>query len=83
MEENAKNILEKAFFRVFQCFIYAVFYSVSVFLGAYFGGGNGKKLYLCNRKNKVRGSKPELSIEPQSCRLASKNGGVDDKDDDE
>lgn len=25
MEENAKNILEKAFFRVFQCFIYAVF----------------------------------------------------------
>lgn len=25
MAEKAKNILKKAFFRVFQCFIYAVF----------------------------------------------------------
>lgn len=31
MEENAKNILEKAFFRVFQCFIYAVFIQYQYF----------------------------------------------------
>lgn len=65
--------MKKGVFQGFSVFHLCGFYSVSVFLGAYFGGGNGKKLYLCNRKNKVRGSKPELSIESQSCRLASKN----------
>lgn len=48
-----------------------------------FLGGNRKRRYLCNRKNKVRGFKPELPINPQSCQQASKNNGVDDKDDDE
>ena len=75
--------MRKSIFQGFSVFHLCGFYSVSVFLGAFFGGGNGKKLYLCNRKNKVRGSKPELRIEPQSCQQASKNRGVDDKDDDE
>ena len=65
--------MRKGVFQGFSVFHLCGFYSVSVFLGAFFGGGNGKKLYLCNRKNKARGSKPELTIESQSCRLASKN----------
>ena len=65
--------MRKSVFQGFSVFHLCGFYSVSVFLGAFFGGGNGKKLYLCNRKNKARGSKPELTIESQSCRLASKN----------
>jgi len=46
----------------------------------FFLGSNRKSHYLCNRKNEVRGSKPELPIKPQSCQEASKNNGVDDKD---
>ena len=57
--------MRKSIFQGFSVFHLCGFYSVSVFLGAYFGGGNGKKLYLCNRKNKVRDSQSELSIESQ------------------
>ena len=57
--------MRKSIFQGFSVFHLCGFYSVSAFLGAFFVEGNGKKLYLCNRKNKVRGSKPELSIESQ------------------
>lgn len=83
MVEKGKKHIRKGFFQGFSVFHLCGFYSVSAFLGAFFVGGNGKNFYLCNRKNKVRGYKPELRIEPQSCQQASKNRGVDDKDDDE
>lgn len=69
---KSKNIYEKAFFRVFQCFIYAFLFGISIFRRIFLGS-NRKRRYLCNRKNKVRGFKPELPIKPQSCQQASKN----------
>lgn len=75
--------MRKNIFQGFSVFHLCGFYSVSAFLGAFFLAAIEKKRYICNRKNKVRGFKPELSINPQSCQQASKNNGVDDKDDDE
>ncbi len=74
---------KRSIFRVFQCFIYAFLQVISIFR-RYFSWQQSKKLYLCNRKNKVRGFKARsFQSNPQSCRQASKNRGVDDKDDDE
>lgn len=75
--------MKKAIFQGFSVFHLCGFYSVSVFLGAFFLAAIEKDAIFAIVKNKVRGFKPELPIKPQSCQKASKNRGVDDKDDDE
>lgn len=78
-----QEIYEKSHFSGFFSVSFMRFlFSISIFRRIFLGG-NRKTHYLCNRKNKVRGFKPELPIKPQSCQQASKNRGVDDKDDDE
>lgn len=75
--------MRKSIFQGFSVFHLCGFlFGISIFRRIFLGG-NRKTHYLCNRKNKVRGFKPELPIKPQSCQQASKNRGVDDKDDDE
>ena len=75
-----QEIYEKSHFSGFFSVSFMRFlFSISIFRRIFLGG-NRKTHYLCNRKNKVRGFKPELPIKPQSCQEASKNNGVDDKD---
>ena len=59
------------------------FYSVSAFLGAFFLAAIEKDTIFATVKTKFAVFKPELPNNPQSCQQASKNRGVDDKDDDE
>lgn len=78
-----QEIYEKSHFSGFFSVSFMRFlFSISIFRRIFLGS-NRKRRYLRNRKNKVRGFKPELPIKPQSCQEASKNNGVDDKDDDE
>ena len=78
-----QEIYEKSHFSGFFSVSFMRFlFGISIFRRIFLGS-NRKRRYLCNRKNKVRGFKPELPIKPQSCQQASKNNGVDDKDDDE
>ena len=82
MAGKAKTYKKRRFSGFFSVSFMRFLFGISIFRHIFLGS-NWKNLYLCNRKNKARGSKPELTIESQSCRLASKNWGVDDKDDDE
>lgn len=75
--------MRESIFQGFSVFHLCGFYSVSAFLGAFFLAAIEKDAIFAIVKNKVRGFKPELPIKPQSCQQASKNNGVDDKDDDE
>lgn len=75
--------MRKSIFQGFSVFHLCGFYSVSAFLGAFFLAAIEKDAIFAIVKTKFAVFKPELSIEPQSCQEASKNRGVDDKDDDE
>ena len=50
---------------IFQVFHLCGFYSVSAFLGAFFLAAIEKDTIFANRKNKVRGFKPEFPIKPK------------------
>jgi hypothetical protein len=67
----------------FSVFHLCGFYAVSAFLGAFFLAAIEKDAIFATVKTKFAVFKPELPIKPQSCQEASKNRGVDDKDDDE
>lgn len=71
-QKKQKTDKKKHFSGFFSVSFMRFLFSISIFRRIFLGS-NRKRRYLCNRKNKVRGSKPELSIESQSCRLASKN----------
>lgn len=75
--------MKKAIFQGFSVFHLCGFYSVSAFLGTIFLAAIEKDAIFATVKTKFAVFKPELPIKPQSCQQASKNRGVDDKDDDE
>lgn len=68
-----QEIYEKSHFSgFFSVSLMRFLFVISIFRHNFLGS-NRKRRYLCNRKNKVHGFKPELPIKPQSCQQASKS----------
>lgn len=75
--------MRKSIFQGFSVFHSCGFYSVSAFLGTFFLAAIEKDAIFAIVKTKFAVSSPNFQSTPQSCQQASKNNGVDDKDDDE